>query len=234
MLPQYCCMQYLNKPKCCSPTHENKARQTPPCLFPPAAVGDSVISGDAISNAQSANPHQAVAAPQISYTQSNAVAEEDTAANTQEPEVMVQQQEPADLSSVLEHEPAHLLITVNDGTVDEPVTQQTLVEPQDWDTGRPCVDEALHPPLPICLTEEDAPFEPPLPNTVIDTRGAGYLQYQDWWFLREVDIAVCGHVLTGTPIFLHSDTLRVVNNHNSYFVPLGRIDYIRSNDGLEF
>lgn len=39
-------------------------------------------------------------------------------------------------------------------------------------------------------------------------------------------------MLTGTPIFMHEDTLRVVNDTYSYFIPMDNVDYIRTPDGL--
>lgn len=60
----------------------------------------------------------------------------------------------------------------------------------------------------------------------------GLLQYEKWWYLREVDISVRGEMLTGIPIFVKQDTLRVINGPFSYFIPMARIDYIRTPDGL--
>lgn len=62
--------------------------------------------------------------------------------------------------------------------------------------------------------------------------GRGLYRYRKWWKLSEVDIRVCGDLLTGTPIFTDSNTLRVVNDVYSYFIPLEKVDYIRTRDGL--
>lgn len=63
--------------------------------------------------------------------------------------------------------------------------------------------------------------------------GRGLYRYRKWWELNEVDIRVCGDLLTGTPIFTDCNTLRVVNDAYSYFIPLEKVDYIRTNDGLK-
>jgi hypothetical protein len=62
--------------------------------------------------------------------------------------------------------------------------------------------------------------------------GCGLLNYRKWWELIEVDISVYGKLITGIPIFIEEDTLRVINDDYSYFIPLGKVDYIRTTDGL--
>lgn len=62
--------------------------------------------------------------------------------------------------------------------------------------------------------------------------GRGLYNYRKWWERREVDIFVCGKLLSGIPIFTNADTLRVVNRDYSYFIPLEKVDYIRTPDGL--
>ena len=66
-----------------------------------------------------------------------------------------------------------------------------------------------------------------------DSAGSGLFYYQKWWKYEKVDISVNGELLTGTPIFTEADTLRVVNDQHSYFIPVKNIDYIRTPDGLE-
>ena len=61
----------------------------------------------------------------------------------------------------------------------------------------------------------------------------GLLYYQKWWFRSKVDISVNGEKFHGTPIFLHDNTIRLVNDDYSYFVPLAKVDYIRTTDGLK-
>jgi len=61
----------------------------------------------------------------------------------------------------------------------------------------------------------------------------GLLHYQKWWFRSAVDVSINGEKLSGTPIFVHDDTIRMVNDDHSYFVPLTKIDYIRTTDGLK-
>lgn len=65
-----------------------------------------------------------------------------------------------------------------------------------------------------------------------DTSTHGLLNYKKWWHLREVDLSVRGELLTGIPIYVHQDTLRVVNDEFSYFIPMTHVDYIRTPDGL--
>lgn len=63
--------------------------------------------------------------------------------------------------------------------------------------------------------------------------GRGLFHYGKWWERSEVDIFVNGNILTGIPIFTDKNTLRVVNNCHSYFVPMEKVDYIRTTDGLQ-
>jgi len=60
----------------------------------------------------------------------------------------------------------------------------------------------------------------------------GLLHYRKWWEQNEVDLSVCGKLISGTPIFVEENTLRVINKQYSYFIPLEKIDYIRTTDGL--
>lgn len=62
--------------------------------------------------------------------------------------------------------------------------------------------------------------------------GKGLLQYQKWWYLNPVDVRVNGETVSGIPIFLQENTLRVVNDAYSYFIPLENVDYIRTRNGL--
>lgn len=62
--------------------------------------------------------------------------------------------------------------------------------------------------------------------------GRGLYYYRKWWELSEVDLFVNGDLLTGIPIFTDDNTLRVVSGKYSYFIPLEKIDYIRTADGL--
>ena len=60
----------------------------------------------------------------------------------------------------------------------------------------------------------------------------GLLHYRKWWERSEADVSVCGKLISGTPIFIEENTVRVVNSKYSYFIPLEKIDYIRTTDGL--
>lgn len=61
----------------------------------------------------------------------------------------------------------------------------------------------------------------------------GLLHYRKWWERVDVDILVNGKLISGIPIFIEEDTLRVINNDYSYFIPLEKVDYIRTTDGLD-
>lgn len=91
---------------------------------------------------------------------------------------------------------------------------------------------------------QPGPFSPPLYSPIIekaeepgdstapDAEAQGLLYYKKWWYLREVDLSVRGELLTGIPIYFQQDTLRVVNDAFSYFIPMAHVDYIRTPDGL--
>lgn len=70
-------------------------------------------------------------------------------------------------------------------------------------------------------------------HSCVSVEESGLKQYKKWWFRRKVDISVNGDMVTGTPVFIKENTLRVIGNLNSYFIPLHKIDYIRTDDGLE-
>lgn len=60
----------------------------------------------------------------------------------------------------------------------------------------------------------------------------GLLRFQQCWERVEVDISVGGQVITGTPIFIEGDAIRVINALHSYFIPLNKIAFIRIPNGL--
>lgn len=66
----------------------------------------------------------------------------------------------------------------------------------------------------------------------IAAKPSGLLQFRQWWELTEVIICTGGKLICGTPIFVKEDVLRIVNSDHSYFIPLCKIDFIRSDDGL--
>lgn len=78
-------------------------------------------------------------------------------------------------------------------------------------------------------------------NNVVDTaniescnqaNNSGLLHFRKWWERVEVDVSVYGNLITGIPIFIEENTLRLVNDNHSYFIPLEKVDYIRTTDGL--
>ena len=90
----------------------------------------------------------------------------------------------------------------------------------------------IPPPCAPCAPKESAgPQKPKAP--ACDSAGLyGLLHYRKWWEQNEVDLSVCGTLISGTPIFIEENTLRVINSKYSYFIPLEKIDYIRTTDGL--
>lgn len=64
--------------------------------------------------------------------------------------------------------------------------------------------------------------------------GRGLFHYKEWWFRHKIEISVNGKLISGIPIFTDHNTLRVVNEQHSYFIPIEKIDYIRTSDGLHF
>ena len=83
-----------------------------------------------------------------------------------------------------------------------------------------------------CAQKEKTEEEQKAPPICGCTGIYGLLHYRKWWERNEIDIAVCGKLITGTPIFIEENTLRVINSQYSYFIPLEKIDYIRTTDGL--
>lgn len=63
--------------------------------------------------------------------------------------------------------------------------------------------------------------------------GEGLLYYQRFWYLCDVSISVRGELLSGIPMDMHENTLRLINEQYSYFIPIHQVDYIRTPDGLE-
>ena len=70
-------------------------------------------------------------------------------------------------------------------------------------------------------------------DDTIDPRGQGLLYYQKFWHLSEVEISVRGELLHGTALEFHQNTLRLINDTHSYYIPLRQVDYIRTDDGLK-
>lgn len=72
--------------------------------------------------------------------------------------------------------------------------------------------------------------------TADDTAGQsapeGLLYYRKWWERIKVELSVNNQLITGIPIFTEKNVLRVISDRHSYFIPLEKIDYIRTDDGL--
>lgn len=60
----------------------------------------------------------------------------------------------------------------------------------------------------------------------------GLLHFKKWWYLRRIDVSVKGKLLTGIPIFVRKNAIRVVNDAYSYIIPLHNVDFIRTPDGF--
>lgn len=69
-------------------------------------------------------------------------------------------------------------------------------------------------------------------NNNNDKKLCGLLQFKEWWELVGVNICVNGEQISGIPISIKEDAIRVIDNDYSYFIPLEKVDYIRTNDGL--
>lgn len=75
-------------------------------------------------------------------------------------------------------------------------------------------------------------FQPLRYDACVEPTGEGLLACQSVWFLSDVDVSVRGELLSGVPISMHGNTVRVINDEYSYYIPLHKIDYIRTADGL--
>jgi|GEM_PF-6709095 len=62
--------------------------------------------------------------------------------------------------------------------------------------------------------------------------GRGLYHYGKWWKRRKVGVFVNGNMLEGIPAFTDCNTLRIISDKHSYFVPLEKIDYIRTDDAF--
>lgn len=116
----------------------------------------------------------------------------------------------------------------------------TVIERQDQEAlmaNEPSIpaDSSADDPLPsfskkISLREEKDLVEITKSNRNVQ----GLLYFKKWWYLRRIDVSVKGKLLTGTPIFVRKNAIRVVNDAYSYIIPLHNVDYIRTPDGLGF
>lgn len=77
-----------------------------------------------------------------------------------------------------------------------------------------------------------APISPENGNALSE-ESRGLLHYKKWWLLRHIDLRVNGEMLSGTPIFVEKGTMRLVDKSYSYFIPLSKVDYIRTQDGFD-
>ena len=58
------------------------------------------------------------------------------------------------------------------------------------------------------------------------------LAFRDWWERREAIISAGGERICGIPAFIEHGAMRVICETCSYFIPLEKIDYIRTEDGF--
>ena len=96
-------------------------------------------------------------------------------------------------------------------------------------------EDAAAPPAKQACLPEDATVPPAnqaCPAEAPAKPGDGLLFFRRWWERSHADLAVGGKLISGVPIFAEAGTLRVVSQRYSYFIPLEKIDYIRTADGL--
>ena len=87
--------------------------------------------------------------------------------------------------------------------------------------------------LPSWTAPASALFKPLASDQNVDAHGQGLLCYQHHWYLNDADVKVQGELLSGIPIGLKGNTLCLINKEYRYFIPLGRVEYIRTAEGLE-
>ncbi|MCL2433518.1 MAG: hypothetical protein FWD16_03250 [Clostridia bacterium] len=93
--------------------------------------------------------------------------------------------------------------------------------------------EALSEP-PENLPELPAPIPPPPPpEQAVEPEPNGLLHYEKWWFQQKAALLIGDELIEGTPVFLRDNTLRVINDSHSYFIPLEHIKFIRTCNGLD-
>lgn len=116
----------------------------------------------------------------------------------------------------------------------------TIIERQDHEelmaneTSIPA-DSTVCTPHPCFQKKPPLREEKELDEITISNRNVqGLLCFKKWWYLRRIDVSVKGKLLTGTPIFVRKNAIRVVNEAYSYIIPLHNVDYIRTPDGLDF
>lgn len=76
-------------------------------------------------------------------------------------------------------------------------------------------------------------FEPIRYDDCANPYGEGLLYYQKFWYLNDVEISVRGEILCGTTLEFHENTLRLISDTHSYYIPLRQVDYIKTSDGLQ-
>ena len=59
----------------------------------------------------------------------------------------------------------------------------------------------------------------------------GLMRFEKWWYRRSVEVRAGGETILGTPIIIEGGVMRLINEGYSYFVPLGKVDFIRTRDG---
>ncbi|MCL2811513.1 MAG: hypothetical protein FWD25_06440 [Clostridia bacterium] len=87
--------------------------------------------------------------------------------------------------------------------------------------------------LPSWTAPAPSLFRPLSYDDSLDADGQGLLCYQNHWYLRDADVKVRNELLCGIPIGLKGNTLCLINKEFRYFIPLNRVDYIRTAEGLE-
>ena len=141
-----------------------------------------------------------------------------------------------DLHNEQEHPDAD---TVGTEITPEPDPSPEPERKTETEPGMEAKEEPVLEPAEICFTEEPSEVVHQEDTSCSEEIGKaepcaeGLLRYKKWWFIREVNLCVEGDMLTGVPIFLYDDTLRVINEDCSYFIPMRKVSYIRTPDGLK-
>jgi len=103
------------------------------------------------------------------------------------------------------------------------------------------IGEALGQPpseiiLPVSMEETDTigvPLDgPPTAIPEKTPEAEGLFQFRKWWEYEKVELRVNGSLLEGVPIFADETVMRIVNDDHSYFIPLCKVDYIRTENGF--
>lgn len=96
------------------------------------------------------------------------------------------------------------------------------------------ITERIDAPITECVAApQPPPWEPLRRDAHMDSNGGGLLRYQKHWYLCRSEVKVGDELLSGTPIGFKDNTLCLINKEHRYFIPLRKVDYIRTPEGLD-